>query len=129
LAKQKVQGLSKILLRAVPHSSESAFGLLQLACSPNLHFIQDAAHRELHGQELEAGLPLTVLISDPERKKKRTDANSELREVYVTGLSRFVAEKDVRRVFEPVSVRNRFVCQFSLNRYHQVWRNQKGESS
>lgn len=63
----------------------------------------DAAHAacELHGRELEADLPLTVLISDPERKKRRTDANSELREVYITGLSRFVAEKDVRRVFEP----------------------------
>ncbi|KAG7527949.1 hypothetical protein FFLO_06491 [Filobasidium floriforme] len=54
---------------------------------------------ELNGQELEPGLALSVLISDPEKKKQRSDANSDQREVYITGLSRFVAEKDLRRLF------------------------------
>jgi RNA recognition motif-containing protein len=61
----------------------------------------------LNGQELEPGLALSVLISDPEKKKQRSDANSDQREVYITGLSRFVAEKDLRRLFGDVSHNDR----------------------
>ncbi len=56
---------------------------------------------ELHGRELQPGMPLSVLISDPERKKERTDAHADDREVYVTQLSRFAAEKDLQRLFSP----------------------------
>ena len=54
---------------------------------------------------MEPGLALSVLMSDPARKKQRSDANLEQREVYITGLSKFVAEKDLRRLFGEVSSR------------------------
>jgi RNA recognition motif-containing protein len=47
-------------------------------------------------------MPLTALISDPERKKQRSDANADAREIYITGLSRFAAAKDLNRLFDPV---------------------------
>jgi hypothetical protein len=55
---------------------------------------------ELHGRELEPGMSLSVLISDPQRKKTRTDVDVDEREVKVDGLSRFVKEVDLRKLFE-----------------------------
>lgn len=46
---------------------------------------------------------MSVLISDPQHKKQRSDAHVEASEVYVAGLSKFVEEKDLRRLFSPVS--------------------------
>ncbi|CCM02468.1 uncharacterized protein FIBRA_04567 [Fibroporia radiculosa] len=54
---------------------------------------------ELHKQELEDGLPLNVYISNPERKKERTDSDANDREIYVAGLSRFVTKKDLETLF------------------------------
>ncbi len=48
-------------------------------------------------------MPLSVLISEPERKKERTDAHANDREVYVSQLSRFAVEIDLERLFSPVS--------------------------
>lgn len=58
-----------------------------------------------------------MLISEPERKKPRSDANAESREVYITGLSKFVAEKDIRRLFGPVS--DTFVLSNDLKAHEQ----------
>ncbi|KZT09316.1 RNA-binding protein Prp24 [Laetiporus sulphureus 93-53] len=55
---------------------------------------------ELHGQELEPSLPLSVYISNPERKKERTDVDANDREVYVAGLSRFVTKEDLENLFK-----------------------------
>jgi RNA recognition motif-containing protein len=60
------------------------------------------ASQELHGKELESGFPISVLISDPERKKERSDAHADARELYVNQLSKFMNEQDMERVFSPV---------------------------
>jgi RNA recognition motif-containing protein len=60
------------------------------------------ASLELHGRELEPNLPLTVYISNPERKKERTDADAADKEIYVAGLSRFTKEGDLQRLFKTV---------------------------
>ncbi|OCH91935.1 RNA-binding protein Prp24 [Obba rivulosa] len=55
---------------------------------------------ELHGHELEPGMPLSVLISNPERKQERTDSGANDREVYVAGLSRFATKEDLENLFK-----------------------------
>ncbi|KAG8214448.1 hypothetical protein J3R82DRAFT_9471 [Butyriboletus roseoflavus] len=54
---------------------------------------------ELHGRELEPERTLSVYISNPERKRERTDADANEREVYVAGLSKFTNKKDLQGVF------------------------------
>ena len=58
---------------------------------------------ELHGRELEPGLSMNVYISNPERRKERTDADANAREVYVAGLSRFATKDDLEKLFRTVS--------------------------
>lgn len=48
-------------------------------------------------------LVLNVLISNPERKKERTDADANDREIYVAGLSKFVTKDDLEKLFKTVS--------------------------
>jgi RNA recognition motif-containing protein len=55
---------------------------------------------ELHGRELEPDRAISVLISNPERKKERSDADANERELYVAGLSKFTTKEDLRKVFE-----------------------------
>ncbi|GBE83236.1 predicted protein [Sparassis crispa] len=55
---------------------------------------------ELHRHELEPGLLLTVLISNPERKKERTDSDANDKEIYVAGLSRFATKEDLDNLFK-----------------------------
>lgn len=57
---------------------------------------------ELHGRELEPGLTLDVYISDPERKKDRTDANADAREIHVSGLTRSTKREDLEGLFAQV---------------------------
>jgi len=66
--------------------------------------LKDAAQNslELHGRELEPNLPLNVYISNPERKKERTDQNADEKEVYVAGLSRFTTKADLEKIFATV---------------------------
>ncbi|KAG8854312.1 Splicing factor [Tulasnella sp. 330] len=54
---------------------------------------------ELDGLEVEQGMALSVAISNPERKKVRTDANIELREIYVAGLAKTTTQKDLETLF------------------------------
>lgn len=56
----------------------------------------------LHNHELEPELRLNVYISNPERKKDRSDASANAREVYVAGLSRFVTDEDLKKLFKAV---------------------------
>jgi len=58
---------------------------------------------ELHGRELEPDRPMSVLISDPERKKERTDADANEKEIYVAGLSKFTTKEDLMKLFKTVS--------------------------
>jgi hypothetical protein len=53
----------------------------------------------LHGVELEPGVKINVYLSNPERKKERTDANANAKEVYVAGLSKFVTKNDLEKRF------------------------------
>ncbi|KAF9013425.1 hypothetical protein BDQ17DRAFT_1386973 [Cyathus striatus] len=61
----------------------------------------DSAQRalELHGRELEPKVTLNVYVSDPERRKERTDRDANEREVYVAGLSKFTTKEDLEKVF------------------------------
>ncbi|KAF7301263.1 ATP-dependent DNA helicase PIF1 [Mycena indigotica] len=59
---------------------------------------------ELHGRELEPGLPLTVLISNPERKKARTDQDANDRELYVAGLSKHTSKQDLQNLFKAYGI-------------------------
>lgn len=79
------------------------------------------ASQELHGKELESGFPISVLISDPERKKERSDAHADARELYVNQLSKFMNEQDMERVFSPVrtSARTGWALQHSDCCIHQ----------
>lgn len=54
---------------------------------------------ELHGRELEPNLPLNVYLSNPERKKERTDQDANEREVYVAGLSKYTTKADLEKLF------------------------------
>ncbi|KAA1469781.1 hypothetical protein DENSPDRAFT_835444 [Dentipellis sp. KUC8613] len=58
------------------------------------------ASLELHGKELEPDMPLSVYISNPERKKDRTDADANAREIYIAGLSRFATKEDLEKLFK-----------------------------
>ncbi|KXN88177.1 hypothetical protein AN958_07636 [Leucoagaricus sp. SymC.cos] len=62
----------------------------------------DAAEKalELHNRELEPGKPINVYISNPERKKERTDHDANEREIYVAGLSKFTTKADLEKVFQ-----------------------------
>ncbi|KAG8925497.1 Splicing factor [Tulasnella sp. 408] len=54
---------------------------------------------ELNGRELEPGMPMNVYISNPQRKKERTDANVEQREVYIAGLAKSTTQKELEELF------------------------------
>ncbi|GAA5845158.1 hypothetical protein JCM3766R1_002090 [Sporobolomyces carnicolor] len=56
---------------------------------------------ELNGTELEPGHKLGVFVSDPSRKKSRSDTGANNRELYVSSLTKFVKEDELRKVFEP----------------------------
>lgn len=76
---------------------------------------QDAAKAalELHKHELAPGLPLSVMISNPERKKDRTDSDANDREVYVAGVSKFVTKGELEDVFKTVSISKCPTCHVS----------------
>lgn len=52
--------------------------------------------------QLEPNRPLTVAISDPSRKKDRTDADADQREIHVGGLNRTVVRADLEALFSKV---------------------------
>ncbi|KAI0357377.1 RNA-binding protein Prp24 [Trametes cingulata] len=55
---------------------------------------------ELNGIDMEEGRKLSVYISNPERKKERTDSDANEREVYVAGLSKLVTKEDLENLFK-----------------------------
>ncbi|KAG6878496.1 hypothetical protein C0993_005425 [Termitomyces sp. T159_Od127] len=57
---------------------------------------------ELHGRELEPNHPMNVFLSNPERKKERTDQDANEREIYVAGLSKFTTQADLEKLFKTV---------------------------
>lgn len=69
------------------------------------HSVQSSAvaSLELNGRELEPGHRLLVAISDPGRKKERTDAKASEKEVVVSQMSQFVKKSDLEKLFSPVS--------------------------
>jgi len=64
-------------------------------------------------QELEPGLSVSVYISNPERKKERTDHDANEREIYVAGLSKFTTRADLEKVFQTVSTTG-YVSRFDV---------------
>ncbi|KAG6850068.1 hypothetical protein H0H93_001618 [Arthromyces matolae] len=65
-------------------------------------FGQNSAEKalELHGRELEPHHSINVFISNPDRKKERTDQDANDREIYVAGLSKFTTQADLDKVFK-----------------------------
>jgi hypothetical protein len=78
--------------------------VLQFCVHTGLH-LQVAAEKalELHQRELEPGHPMNVFLSNPERKKERTDIDANEREIYVAGLSKFATKGDLENLFKTVS--------------------------
>jgi hypothetical protein len=48
-------------------------------------------------------MALSVAISNPERRKERTDQDANEREIYVAGLSKFTTKVDLEKLFATVS--------------------------
>ena len=68
---------------------------------------QAAAQRALalHNTVLEEGSgqqKLQVLISNPQHRQKRTDADASKRELFITGLPKSATESDLEKLFSPV---------------------------
>ncbi|KAF5389233.1 hypothetical protein D9757_003432 [Collybiopsis confluens] len=57
------------------------------------------ASLELHGRDLEPGRAINVLISNPERKKERTDQDADDRELHVASLNKRTTKKDLQTLF------------------------------
>ncbi|KAH9820103.1 hypothetical protein DFH28DRAFT_1052402 [Melampsora americana] len=55
----------------------------------------------LHNTEVAPSQKMSVFISDPLRKKARTDVGANDRELYITCLTKFVQESDLRKLFQP----------------------------
>ncbi|CAE6382645.1 unnamed protein product [Rhizoctonia solani] len=53
----------------------------------------------LHNKELAPGQAMSVYISNPERKKERTDAGADQREIYIAGLSKLATRPDLEQLF------------------------------
>jgi hypothetical protein len=104
MAEQKIQDDPTVLLCAIHFSSKWWCTSLYLLI--HVYDVQASAERalELHGRELEPNRTLSVYISNPGRKKERTDADANEREVYVAGLSRFTTKEDLEGVFSRVRV-------------------------
>jgi len=47
-------------------------------------------------------MALNVFISNPERKKERSDAKANDREIYVAQLSKFASKDDLEKLFKTV---------------------------
>ncbi|KAF9257513.1 hypothetical protein L218DRAFT_910382 [Marasmius fiardii PR-910] len=54
---------------------------------------------ELNERELEPGHRMNVFISNPERKKERTDYDANDREIYVAGLNKSATKEDLEKFF------------------------------
>lgn len=69
-------------------------------CYVEMATAQSASHSlSLNGRQLTELNRLTVALSDPERRKMRSDANASEREVYVTGLPHRMSTDEVRELF------------------------------
>jgi hypothetical protein len=104
VAKQEIQKHATILLCPI-HIAGMSYALLQFVknfLKPVR--VQTSAQNalQLHGHELEPNQPMNVFISNPERKKERTDQDANEREVYVAGLSKFTTQADLEKLFKTV---------------------------
>jgi hypothetical protein len=101
MAKQEIQSNASLLLRTIHHPCEL---FLSSKLSWSTDDSQESAQQalELHGKELAPGQIMNVFVSDPNRKKERTDADAASKEVYVAGLSKFTTEADLEKVFKTV---------------------------
>ncbi len=57
---------------------------------------------ELNGTDIEEGRRLSVYISNPERRKERTDSDANEREIYIAGLSKLATKEDLETLFKTV---------------------------
>lgn len=102
------------LLVELPHSFPSP--------TANHAIRQDSAEAalSLHQTELTPGRRLNVYISNPERKKERSDADADTKEIYVAGLSRFASEDDLKKLFSTVNSSILFLPSYSESKFSLV---------
>ncbi len=117
MAEQEVQEYAAVLLRAVHFSGTHAHSWAVSAVVTILMDIipQAAAEAalELNGSDVGEGHRMSVLISNPERKKERTDSDANDREVYVAGLSKYVTKQELEALFKTVSLLVVIRCWYS----------------
>ena len=103
MAKQEIQKHPAVLLCPIHISGLSS---LSPSCLWVLNSLRAQTSAEsalaLHGHELEHNQPMNVFISNPERKKERTDQDANEKEVYVAGLSKFATQADLEKLFKTV---------------------------
>lgn len=101
LAQQKVQKHETVLLCPICLPCTRGNSLYCPAVDSQQASAQSAL--ELNGRELEPNMALSVAISNPERRKERTDQDANEREIYVAGLSKFTTKVDLEKLFATVS--------------------------
>ena len=102
MAEQEVQEHPALLLRSVHIPGKSIVVVLYGIWANNILQASAESALELNGTDVADGLKMSVYISNPERKKERTDSDANDREVYVAGLSKLVTKKDLQDVFKTV---------------------------
>ena len=118
MAKQEIQKLTTVLLCPI-HVAGMSLALLQQLVKPVRRQTSAESALELHCRELEPNQPMNVFISNPERKKERTDEDANEREVYVAGLSKFTTQVDLDKLFKAVCLSfNIFLYGFLLYRQY-----------
>ena len=88
-----------------------------------------SASQVLDGKELESGFPISVLISDPGRKKERSDAHADARELYVNQLSKFMTDQDMEKAFSPVRLNGDWLMEAPTNLFASVSLAKSNESA
>ena len=69
----------------------------------------------MHGRELAPQRKISVLVSDPQRKKDRSDARANDAELYISNLASFTTEADLRALFEPFGAIKRIGFEATAN--------------
>lgn len=101
MAEQEVQEHATVLLCAIYLTCTChAEHILSSALTPLQTSAENAL--ELNGTDMEEGRRLSVYISNPERRKERTDSDANEREIYIAGLSKLVTKEDLETLFKTV---------------------------
>ncbi len=104
VAEQEVQEHSALLLCSVYLTRTRAIFVSYDVCLN--HPLQASAENALELNRTDVGddHKMSVYLSNPERRKERTDSDANDREVYVAGLNKIVTKQDLQTLFKTVRV-------------------------